>query len=34
MDRGAGHPEACHLDVTEKSRLWAEREAQRLEVAV
>jgi peptide/nickel transport system ATP-binding protein len=29
IDRGGGHPEACHLSVEDKKRLWAEREAQR-----
>jgi peptide/nickel transport system ATP-binding protein len=33
-DRGGGHPEACHLDTDDKRRLWAEREAVRLGVAV
>jgi peptide/nickel transport system ATP-binding protein len=33
-DRGGGHPEACHLGVDEKRRLWAEREARRAQVAV
>ena len=29
MDRGGGHPEACHLSPEDKKRLWAEREATR-----
>jgi peptide/nickel transport system ATP-binding protein len=33
-DRGGGHPEACHLDIDEKRRLWDERESRRLKVAV
>jgi oligopeptide/dipeptide ABC transporter ATP-binding protein len=33
-DRGGGHPEACHLAVEDKRRLWAERESRRLKVAV
>jgi peptide/nickel transport system ATP-binding protein len=33
-DRGGGHPEACHLSAEDKRRLWREREARRLEVAV
>jgi len=33
-DRGGGHPEACHLSVEDKKRLWEEREAKRLKVAV
>jgi peptide/nickel transport system ATP-binding protein len=31
-DRGGGHPDACHLGVDEKRRLWAEREARRMQV--
>jgi peptide/nickel transport system ATP-binding protein len=31
-DRGGGHPEACHLSVEEKRRLWAERTERRLGV--
>jgi peptide/nickel transport system ATP-binding protein len=34
VDRGGGHPEACHLSPEDKKRLWAEREARRLRVAV
>jgi peptide/nickel transport system ATP-binding protein len=34
VDRGGGHPEACHLSAEDKKRLWAEREARRLKVAV
>ena len=34
VDRGGGHPEACHLSVEDKRRFWAEREARRLRVAV
>jgi peptide/nickel transport system ATP-binding protein len=33
-DRGGGHPDACHLAVDEKRRLWAEREAARIRVPV
>jgi peptide/nickel transport system ATP-binding protein len=33
-DRGGGHPEACHLSIEDKRRLWAERESRRLKVAV
>ncbi len=29
VDRGAGHPEACHLSIEDKKRLWAERESSR-----
>jgi peptide/nickel transport system ATP-binding protein len=34
VDRGGGHPEACHLSAEDKKRLWVEREARRLKVAV
>ena len=27
VDRGGGHPDACHLTIPEKERLWAQREA-------
>jgi len=33
-DRGGGHPEACHLSVEDKRRLWSERESRRTQVAV
>jgi peptide/nickel transport system ATP-binding protein len=33
-DRGGGRPEACHLGIDDKQRLWAEREAGRAQVAV
>jgi peptide/nickel transport system ATP-binding protein len=33
-DRGGGHPEACHLSIEDKRRLWAERESRRTQVAV
>jgi peptide/nickel transport system ATP-binding protein len=33
-DRGGGHPEACHLAVEDKRRLWETREARRLKAAV
>jgi peptide/nickel transport system ATP-binding protein len=29
VDRGGGHPEACHLTVEDKKRLWARREETR-----
>jgi peptide/nickel transport system ATP-binding protein len=32
-DRGGGHPEACHLDIEDKRRLWEERESRRLVAA-
>ncbi len=28
-DRGGGHPDACHLRMDDKKRLWAERESSR-----
>jgi peptide/nickel transport system ATP-binding protein len=31
-DRGGGHPEACHLGIDDKRRLWAERESRRMQV--
>jgi peptide/nickel transport system ATP-binding protein len=34
VDRGGGHPEACHLSAEDKRRLWAEHESRRLKVAV
>ncbi|MBD0289912.1 MAG: ABC transporter ATP-binding protein [Thermoleophilia bacterium] len=34
VDRGGGHPEACHLPIEEKRRLWREHEERRLKVAV
>jgi peptide/nickel transport system ATP-binding protein len=33
-DRGGGHPDACHLGGDDKRRLWAERQARRMQVAV
>ncbi|MDP9067753.1 MAG: ABC transporter ATP-binding protein [Actinomycetota bacterium] len=32
-DRGGGHPDACHLSIEEKKRLWTERERRRRKVA-
>ena len=29
IDRGGGHPDACHLKVEDKKRIWAERERTR-----
>ncbi len=29
IDRGGGHPDACHLTIEDKRKLWAEREARR-----
>ena len=34
VDRGGGHPDACHLSVDEKRRLWHERERIRKEASV
>ena len=31
-DRGGGHPEACHLTIEDKRRLWAERKSLRAQV--
>jgi peptide/nickel transport system ATP-binding protein len=33
-DRGGGHPDACHLGADDKRRVWADRIAERLRVAV
>jgi peptide/nickel transport system ATP-binding protein len=33
-DRGGGHLDACHLGIDDKRRLWLEREAKRVKVAV
>jgi len=32
-DRGGGHPDACHLSIEDKRRLWSEREQQRARAA-
>ena len=29
VERGGGHPDACHLKIEDKKKLWAEREARR-----
>jgi peptide/nickel transport system ATP-binding protein len=29
IDRGGGHPDACHLSIEDKKRLWSERESRR-----
>ena len=34
VDRGGGHPDACHLSIDEKRRLWSERESRRKKAAV
>ncbi len=34
VDRGGGHPDACHLSIEDKRRLWAERESRRRKAAV
>jgi peptide/nickel transport system ATP-binding protein len=34
VDRGGGHPEACHLSVEDKKRIWAERQSRRTKEAV
>ena len=33
IDRGGGHPDACHLSVEDKKRLWQERQNKRKRVA-
>ena len=33
VDRGGGHPDACHLSIEDKKRLWAERELRRTKVS-
>jgi peptide/nickel transport system ATP-binding protein len=33
-DRGGGHPDACHLSVEDKRRIWRERETRRAKAAV
>lgn len=32
-ERGAGHPDACHLSAQEKTKIWAERQARRTKAA-
>jgi peptide/nickel transport system ATP-binding protein len=32
VDRGGGHPDACHLSIEDKRRLWSERESRRTKV--
>jgi peptide/nickel transport system ATP-binding protein len=32
VDRGGGHPDACHLSIEDKKRLWDERESRRSKV--
>jgi peptide/nickel transport system ATP-binding protein len=34
IDRGGGHPEACHLSAEEKKKIWRERESSRRKAAV
>ena len=29
VDRGGGHPDACHLTIDQKKRIWSERESRR-----
>jgi len=33
VDRGGGHPDACHLEIAQKRKLWGERESRRVRVA-
>jgi peptide/nickel transport system ATP-binding protein len=32
-DRGGGHPDACHLSIEDKRKLWSERESRRVKQA-
>ena len=32
-DRGGGHPEACHLSIEDKQKIWSERESRRMKSA-
>jgi peptide/nickel transport system ATP-binding protein len=34
IERGSGHPDACHLSPEDKRRLWSERESRRVKAAV
>jgi peptide/nickel transport system ATP-binding protein len=34
IERGGGHPDACHLSVEDKRRLWSERQSRRVKAAV
>jgi peptide/nickel transport system ATP-binding protein len=34
LERGGGHPDACHLTIEDKQRLWSERESRRKKEAV
>jgi peptide/nickel transport system ATP-binding protein len=34
VDRGGGHPDACHLSIADKKKIWAERESRRTKEAV
>jgi peptide/nickel transport system ATP-binding protein len=34
VERGGGHPDACHLSPEDKRRLWSERESRRVKAAV
>lgn len=33
VDRGGGHPDACHLAIKDKTKLWKQREAARVRAA-
>ena len=33
VDRGGGHPDACHLKIADKKKLWKQREAARVKAA-
>jgi peptide/nickel transport system ATP-binding protein len=34
IDRGGGHPDACHLSIDDKRKIWNERESRRTKAAV
>jgi peptide/nickel transport system ATP-binding protein len=34
IERGGGHPDACHLSAEDKRRLWSERQSRRMKAAV
>jgi peptide/nickel transport system ATP-binding protein len=34
VERGGGHPDACHLSAEDKRRLWSERQSRRVKAAV
>lgn len=34
VDRGGGHPDACHLSIEDKRRIWTQRESERMGAAL